>query len=70
MFPYEDSKTVSVCPYPEKINHPGFANISPTLVIDASMEGLHEYYSMETQKYDFFNVRNWILTSAEELKSP
>ena len=22
MFPYEDFKTVSVCPYPEKINHP------------------------------------------------
>ena len=38
MFPYEDSKTVSVCPYHEKRNHSGFVNISPTLVIDASME--------------------------------
>ena len=38
MFPYEGSKTVSVCPYPEKRNHPGFVNISPTLVIDTSME--------------------------------
>ena len=38
MFPYEDSKTVSVCPYPEKRNRPGFVNISPTLVIDTSME--------------------------------
>ena len=42
MLPYEDSKTVSVCPsvcpYPEKRNHPGFVNISPTLVVDASME--------------------------------
>ena len=38
MFPYEDSKTVSVCPYPEKRNHLSFVNISPTLVIDTSME--------------------------------
>ena len=42
MFPYEDSKTPSVCPfvspYPKKINHPSFVNISPTLVIDTSME--------------------------------
>ena len=42
MFPYEDSKTVSVCPsicpYPEKRNHPSFVNISPSLVIDTSME--------------------------------
>ena len=34
----EDSKTVSVCLYPEKRNQPGFVNISPTLVIDTSME--------------------------------
>ena len=27
-----------VCPYPEKRNHPSFINISPTLVIDTSME--------------------------------
>ena len=26
------------CPYSEKRNHPSFANISPTLVIDASLE--------------------------------
>ena len=38
MFPCEDSKTLSVCPYPEKRNHPSFVNISPTLVIDTSME--------------------------------
>ena len=38
MFPCEDSKTLSVCPYPEKRNHLSFVNISPTLVIDASME--------------------------------
>ena len=28
----------SVCPYPEKRNHPSFVNISPTLVIDTLME--------------------------------
>ena len=38
MFPYEDYKSVSVCPYPEKRNHFSFVNISPTLVIDTSME--------------------------------
>ena len=38
MFPCDDFKTVSVCLYPEKRNHPGFVNISPTLVIDTSME--------------------------------
>ena len=27
-----------VCPYPEKRNRPGFVYISPTLVIDTSME--------------------------------
>ena len=37
-----------------KENHPGFVNISPTLVIDASMEGLHEYYTMEAQKFELF----------------
>ena len=29
---------LSVCPYPEKRNHPGFVNNSPTLVINTSME--------------------------------
>ena len=38
MFPYEDSKILSVCLYPEKINHPIFVNIGHTLVIDTSME--------------------------------
>ena len=38
MFPYEDSEIVSVCPNPEKINHPSFVNISPTVVIDTSVE--------------------------------
>ena len=46
MFPYEDSKTVSVCLsvrlsvrlYHEKRNHTNFVNISLTVVIDTSME--------------------------------
>ena len=42
MFPCEDFKTVSVClsicPYPEKRNHHSLVNMSPTLVIDTSME--------------------------------
>ena len=29
---------IEFCPYPEKRNRPGFVNISPTLVIDKSME--------------------------------
>ena len=29
---------LSVCPHPEKRNHHSFVNISPTLVIDTSME--------------------------------
>ena len=28
----------SICPYPEKRNHPNFVNVSPRLVIDTSME--------------------------------
>ena len=32
------SVRLSICPYPEKRNYPGFVNISPTLVIDTSME--------------------------------
>ena len=29
---------LSVCPYPEKRNHHSFVNMSPTLVIDTSIE--------------------------------
>ena len=38
MFPYEDSEIVSVRPYTKKRNHSSVFNISPTLVIDTSME--------------------------------
>ena len=33
-------------------------------------EGLHKYYTMETQKFDFFKFEIRILTFDEELKSP
>ena len=35
-------------------------------------KGLHEYYTMETQKFDFFpkKFEIQILTFGEELKSP
>ena len=62
MFPCEDSKTVSVCPYPEKRNHHSFVDISPTLVIDTSMERSsrvlhHEKKKMDslTKKYAYLN---------------
>ena len=66
MFPYEESKTVSVClsvrpsvrlsicPYPEKRNHPSFVNISPTLVIDTSMERSSRVLHHENPKIWFF----------------
>ena len=37
------------------------------------MEGLYEYYTMETKKFEFFFQKKFeirILTCAEELKSP
>ena len=67
MFPCEDSKTVSVCPYPEKRNHPSFVNISPTLVIDTSMERFSLVLQLgNPNMWIFFqkvgNWRNWILS--------
>ena len=54
-------------PRKEVRSHHSFVNISPTLVIDTSIERssqVHEYYSMETQKFKFSfkKVRNWIMT--------
>ena len=59
----------SICPYPEKRNHSSFVNVSPTLVIDTSMEGLHEYYTMEIPKLDFFLEKSskfefWLSTNS------
>ena len=79
MFPCEDSKTVSVrlsvrpsvCPYPEKRNHLSFVNISPTLVIDTSMERSSRVLHDANPKILIFFSKKFeirILTSAEELK--
>ena len=85
MFPCEDSKTVSVrpsvhlsvCPHPEKRNHHSFVNISPTLVIDTSMERSSRVLHHGNPKmWNFFQkVRNWILSVprvsvCREIKSP
>ena len=74
MFPCEDSKTVSclsVRPYPEKRNHLSFVNISPTLVIDTSMERSSRVLQYGNTKFlfSFKKGRNWILTCAKKLKS-
>ena len=73
MFPYEDSKTVSlsvcpsVCLHPEKRYHHSFVNISPTLVIDTSMERssrvLHHgktiFFFQKSSKFEF-----WLLAKS------
>ena len=38
LFPYEDSETLSISPYPDKKNNYSFINVSLTEVIDTSME--------------------------------
>ena len=74
MFPYEDSKTVSVClficPYPEKRNHPGFVNISRTYVIDTSMERSSWVLQHGNPKIWFFffskkfEIKFWLVTKS------
>ena len=58
LYPYPD------CPYPEKRNHPGFVNISPTFVIDTSMKNSSSSTASKHKKkfnYFFFKkVQNWI----------
>ena len=59
---------IEFCPYSwvsitQKINHPGFVNISPTLVIDSYING-KVFTSTTTWKPNnlifFKNVQNWI----------
>ena len=79
MFPCEDSKTVSVCPsvclsvcpHPEKRYHHSFVNISPTLVIDTSMErSLRVLYHGNPKIWFFFCFQKsskfdfWVLTKS------
>ena len=51
MFPCEDSKTLSLSVRtPRKENPPSFVTISPTLVIDTSMEMSSRVLQRENQK--------------------
>ena len=56
---------LSVCPYPEKRNHPSFVNISSTLVIYASMERSSRVLHHENPKVWFFfqkfEIEFWLL---------
>ena len=50
---------LSICPYPEKRNHHSLVNISPTLVIDTSMERFSRVLHHGNPKiWFFFKVRN------------
>ena len=64
------SVCLSICPYPEKRNHHSFVNISPTLVIDTSMERssrvLHDakpkiwFFFKKSSKFEFWLVlKSW-----------
>ena len=73
MFPYEDAKTVSiclsVCPHPEKRDHHSFVNISPTLVIDTSMEWSSRVLHHGNPKIWFIfqkslKFESWLLTKS------
>ena len=59
----------SVCPHPEKRNHHSFVNISPTLVIDASMERSSRVLQHGNPKIWFFFQKRlkfeiWLLTKS------
>ena len=59
----------SVCPHPEKRNRHIFVNISPTLVIDASMERSSRILQHGNQKIWFFFQKSlkfeiWLLTKS------
>ena len=66
------SVCLSVCPHPQKRNPLSFVNISPTLVIDTSMERSSRVLQHGNPKIWFFSkkfeIRN--LTFDEYLKSP
>ena len=67
------SVCLSVCPHPEKRYHHSFVNISPTLVIDTSMERSSQVLHHGNPKIWFFFPKKFeirILTFDEELKSP
>ena len=68
MWGFQNRVCLSVCPHPEKRYHHSFVNISPTLVIDTSMEWssrvLHHgnpkiwiFFFQKSSKFEF-----WLLT--------
>ena len=63
------SVCLSVCPHPEKRYHHSFVNISPTLVIDTSMERSSRVLQHGNPKIWFFfskmfEIRFWLLTKS------
>ena len=54
MWGFQNRVCLSVCLYPEKRNHSCFVNISPTLVIDASMERSSRVLQHENPKIRLF----------------
>ena len=59
----------SVCPHPDKRNHHSFVNISPTLVIDTSMERSSRVLHHGNPKIWFFFQKSskfeiWLLTKS------
>ena len=75
MIPFKDSKMMSVCPYPEKINNPCFNNVSPAASTNwcLNLKVFTGTASMETQKLDFLLEKssklNFALWSASERKN-
>ena len=67
------SVRLSICPYPRKRNHPSFVNVSPTLVIDTSMERssrvLHHgnpkiWFFQKSSNFDFWRRAEITLASS------
>ena len=63
------SVCLSVCPHPEKRYHHSFVNISPTLVIDTSMERSSRVLHHGNPKIGFFFQKSskfefWLLTKS------
>ena len=66
---------IEFCPHPGKRNRPGFVDISPTLVIDSSMERSSLVLQHGNTKSLIFSKKiqnwlNWILSVPWEKKSP
>ena len=64
------SVRLSICPYPEKRNPPSFVNVSPTLVIDTSMERSSRvlqhgnpkiwFFFQKSSKFEFWlSTKSW-----------